>query len=76
MRTDAMPLYEYECESCRHPFEALVFAGEQPECPACRGRELARRMSLPTAPPAEAAGKKECRSEGPPCGPVCGRWPG
>ena len=23
-----MPLYQYVCEKCDHPFEALVFAGD------------------------------------------------
>ena len=71
-----MPLYEFVCASCQHPFEALVFHGEQPECPECHGKELSRLMSLPAAPPAEAVQKKACQSAGPPCGPVCGRWQG
>ncbi|MBU6172918.1 MAG: zinc ribbon domain-containing protein [Planctomycetes bacterium] len=68
-----MPLYEYRCCSCRETFEALVFGGEQPECPECHSVELQRLMSLPAAPREETA-KASCRSEGPPCGPVCGRW--
>ena len=70
-----MPLYEYVCEECEHPFEALVFAGDKPECPACHGEKLARRMSLPAQPRGETPGlPRACQSSGPPCGPVCGRW--
>ena len=69
-----MPLYEYVCETCDHPFEALVFSGEKPECPSCRSVKLARRMSLPAQPPTETAKATACQSSGPPCGPVCGRW--
>jgi len=70
-----MPLYEYVCEECRHPFEALVFGDAQPECPACHGKKLQRQMSLPARPPSESAGLPlACRSAGPPCGPRCSRF--
>ena len=43
-----MPLYEYVCEECEHPFEALVFGADPaPECPQCHSRKLARQLSLP-----------------------------
>jgi putative FmdB family regulatory protein len=45
-----MPLYEYVCEECQNPFEALVYAGEEAECPHCHGRQLHRNLSLPAAP--------------------------
>ena len=67
-----MPMYEYRCLTCEHPFEALVFGGERAECPACRSTTLERLMSLPAAPREE--GPMACRSEGPPCGTGCGRW--
>ncbi len=70
-----MPLFDYQCASCGHAFEALVFHGDEPECPHCKGKELARQLSLPAAP-AAGAGPQTCRSQGPPCGPVCGRWKG
>ncbi|HXK34033.1 MAG TPA: zinc ribbon domain-containing protein [Dehalococcoidia bacterium] len=41
-----MPLFEYACRSCAHAFEALVRAGETPECPACRSTDLERRLSV------------------------------
>jgi putative FmdB family regulatory protein len=72
-----MPLYEYVCQDCNHPFEALVFAGEQAECPRCRGRKLERQLSLPARPKTETTAlPTACQSSGPPCGPACGRWQG
>jgi putative FmdB family regulatory protein len=69
-----MPLYEYVCEECRHPFEALVFGEQQPECPACHGKKLQRQLSLPARPPESSGLPTACRSSGPPCGPVCSRF--
>jgi len=70
-----MPMYEYVCQQCDHPFEALIFANEQAECPNCHGQQLARQMSLPAQPRTEGASlPTACQSSGPPCGPVCGRW--
>ena len=37
-----MPLYEYVCEECQHPFEALVFGDAQPEFAAAT--RIWRRM--------------------------------
>jgi putative FmdB family regulatory protein len=70
-----MPLYEYVCRECEHPFETLLFGNEEPECPKCHGRKLERQLSLPSAPPASATAlPTACRSSGPPCGPACARW--
>jgi putative FmdB family regulatory protein len=70
-----MPLYEYVCDECQHPFEALIFGDAQPECPACHGKKLQRQLSLPARPPSESASlPAACRSSDPPCGPVCNRW--
>ena len=70
-----MPIYEYVCEDCERPFEALVFGTDTPECPHCQSVKLARQMSLPAQPRAESL-PSACQSTGPPCGPVCGRWKG
>jgi len=42
-----MPIYEYQCDTCRHCFEKLVFAGdtETVTCPKCRGVEVKKRIS-------------------------------
>jgi len=69
-----MPLYEYVCEECSHPFEALVMGKQEPECPRCHSRKLAQQLSLPARPKSEEALPMACRSSGPPCGPVCSRW--
>lgn len=40
-----MPLYEYECEKCRHQFEALILPGIEAACPKCQGKTLKRLLS-------------------------------
>ena len=42
-----MPIYEYQCESCRHQLEALQKLSEAPltRCPACGESALKKRMS-------------------------------
>jgi putative FmdB family regulatory protein len=70
-----MPLYEYACKQCKHEFEALVRGAQSPECPACHGHELERRLSVFAAHTAAAAPKFAGRAA--PCG-TCGdpRGPG
>ena len=41
-----MPIYEYRCRGCGHPFEQLILHSTTPECPACRGHDLERLISL------------------------------
>ena len=69
-----MPLFEYACRQCDHQFEALVRGSEAPECPACHGSDLERRLSVFAAHTTSAAPKSA--SPGP-CG-ACGdpRGPG
>jgi len=43
-----MPIYEYRCKSCNHPFEALIRGRETAACPECSGEDLERLTSLPT----------------------------
>ena len=41
-----MPIYEYECAVCGHPFERIMQAGEAaPDCPACGGNETKKRIA-------------------------------
>jgi putative FmdB family regulatory protein len=71
-----MPIYEYTCKSCGHPFEELVRGDEQPVCPACGQGDLERQWSVPaahSAGPSESAcpaqstcGMAHC------CGQNCG----
>ena len=66
-----MPLYQYVCEKCEYPFEALVFAGDEATtCPNCESERVAKQLSLPAAPPTA------CDASLPPCGPACCRLPG
>lgn len=43
-----MPIYEYVCGDCGHPFEELVRRGHEDEvrCPACESDAVKRRISL------------------------------
>jgi len=41
-----MPIYEYVCDECGHPFEALVFGAERPKCPECGSSKLEKQLSL------------------------------
>ena len=41
-----MPIYEYECRSCRHRFEMLVLPSVSPACPECRGADLEQLISM------------------------------
>jgi len=44
-----MPIYEYVCGKCGHPFEVLVRGDEKPQCPKCGSRKLGKKFSLPAA---------------------------
>ncbi len=44
-----MPIFEYVCKKCRKEFELLVRGGEEPACPACGKKELAKQFSVPAA---------------------------
>lgn len=69
-----MPLYEYVCKACEHPFEALVYASTRPQCPVCQSRSLAKQLSVfavagrgSALPEAQLSGP--CGSCGDPRGP-------
>ena len=40
-----MPIYDYHCQACGHPFEALVRAGSSPACPQCGSTALDKCLS-------------------------------
>jgi putative FmdB family regulatory protein len=70
-----MPIFEYVCKECRHPFEALVQGSQKAECPECHSRKLEQQLSKfavsskSTATPLRAG----CGSCGDPRGPgACG----
>lgn len=71
-----MPLYEYTCQDCQHTFEALVFEGEEAQCPQCQGDNLERLLSVPSRPRVmSSALPRPCGDHSlPPCGsPGCRR---
>lgn len=76
-----MPIFEYTCRDCGHPFETLVRTGAVPACPHCRSQALDKRLSVPaalTSPAPEAApmGPSPCGACGHPGGPgSCGMPP-
>ena len=43
-----MPLFDFQCKSCGHEFEALVRGQATPACPQCAGQDLGRLLSMPS----------------------------
>jgi putative FmdB family regulatory protein len=71
-----MPLYEYVCQECDHPFETLVRTStEKVNCPQCKSEKVERTLSVPARPLSVTASPGACKSSGPPCSPMCNRWP-
>ncbi|MGI9265591.1 MAG: FmdB family zinc ribbon protein [Gammaproteobacteria bacterium] len=44
-----MPIYEYECQSCKHVLDALQKMSDEPlrHCPSCGEPELKKLLSAP-----------------------------
>jgi putative FmdB family regulatory protein len=42
-----MPLFEYKCRECGHPFEAFVTADRPAACPSCGSTNLNKLLSSP-----------------------------
>jgi putative FmdB family regulatory protein len=41
-----MPIYEYVCQECAHPFEELVFGRDEvPPCPKCKAARVEKVLS-------------------------------
>jgi putative FmdB family regulatory protein len=45
-RSRAVPIFEYVCKTCSHPFEALVYGDQKAECPKCHGSKLTQQLSV------------------------------
>jgi len=43
---DGMPIFEYRCRECHHPFETLVTADRRPACPTCGSADLDKQISV------------------------------
>jgi len=42
-----MPIYEYRCADCDRSFESFVRpGGQETQCPACHGGNIARELSV------------------------------
>jgi putative FmdB family regulatory protein len=68
-----MPIYEYICQKCQHPFERLVFADTAVACPECGSQTVDKQFST-FAVGAHAHKESPCESAGL-CG-TCGNTPG
>ena len=67
-----MPIYEYVCEDCRHPFEKIVRnRAEAIACPSCGSKRSILQLSVVAAPRKESNG--EAAGPGCACTPsTCG----
>jgi putative FmdB family regulatory protein len=69
-----MPVYEYVCRGCGHPFEELVFGDEKPACPKCASADLEKQFSVfasgrDSAAAWDLSGPGACGTCGDPRGP-------
>jgi putative FmdB family regulatory protein len=64
-----MPLFEYECRDCRKEFETFVTRERVPECPACHGVNLSKRLSRPGFVGTAVTRQEACAM---PANPLCG----
>jgi putative FmdB family regulatory protein len=62
-----MPLFEYQCKTCGHHFEALVTGARQPLCPGCGSADLEKQFSTFGCGP--SSGNLGGGSRGPSCSP-------
>ena len=59
-----MPIYEYVCEDCRHPFEKIVRnRAEAIACPSCGSKRSILQLSVVASPKKDSSGE----SAGPSC---------
>lgn len=68
-----MPIFEYICKACDHPFEALIYGSQKAECPKCHSKKLAPQLSVFAVSAKSSAGATPatgpCGSCGDPRGP-------
>ena len=41
-----MPIFEYVCRDCGHPFETIVSGSRAPQCPVCQSESLEKQLSV------------------------------
>jgi len=61
-----MPIFEYVCKECQHPFEALVYGKQKAACPKCHATKLEPQLSVFAV---SAKGSSPSASPGDPRGP-------
>ena len=56
-----MPIFEYQCETCKKEFEKLVFASDDKDvtCPECGSKTVNKKMSA-----ASLTGSSGCAPKG------------
>jgi len=68
-----MPIFEYICQECHHPFEILVYGKEEAECPKCHASKLEPQLSVfavsAKGSSLSASSASPCSSCGDPRGP-------
>lgn len=74
---DAMPIYEFRCQSCGHQFEHITRGEAKPSCPKCEGEQLEKMLSVfavgAGSPSASIPADSPCARCGVPGGPgACG----
>lgn len=68
-----MPVYEYLCLSCQHPFEALIMGSESASCPNCHGEKLEKQLSAFAVGERRPAGGGRAPSASMPALGACGQ---
>lgn len=58
-----MPIYQFVCRACAHPFEELVSASDPPPaCPTCSAHDADRVLSVITVGRSQAPAQALARS--------------
>ena len=63
-----MPIYEYICNHCKKPFEALVLSGQKASCPGCGSGDLAEKFSTYSVGVEAGRGVRGAQWQGGGCG--------
>ena len=61
-----MPIYEYECNECKHPFLRILAFKDRDSvtCPKCQSDDVARRISLFSSGGHDCGGEEGGRRRG------------
>ena len=43
-----MPMYDFVCKACGHPFEEIADGDACPPCPACGSEDTVRQLCAPS----------------------------